>query len=276
MPHLHWLANRGYLRRHSYGQGYVFNITQTGYDRCRDFRSIDLDFIPHRYEEPSGTQLEHELLITKTAIGIYKHVRESGGIQLLRDRRFMLQQLEWIDPESGEVTYPFEKIIPDYWYMIRDENGMIIRFVEAIVGEGSPTRVRQKFREYEQWSQQPHVQRYLMNEYAQFGASEPVAEFEVHCILESKSWKHTDAWKERMTMMQTFQVEPSMQRRIWTATKDEIEKATAEGLSINNAVWHKAEDLIEKRDEWRRSRPGVRTKLLDRYMRNLDAVPLFA
>ena len=123
----------------------------------------------------------------------------------------MLRKLAWIDGDSGEESYPFEHLVPDYWYMIRDQNGMMIRFLEVIAGEDSPTRVRGKLREYQQWGQQAHVQEFLRGEYAKCGVREPRSEFQVHCILESRSWKHTDAWKERMTMMQTFQVDPLMQ-----------------------------------------------------------------
>jgi len=277
MCHLNWMANNGLLRRHSFGQGYIYNITQTGYNRCRDFKSIDLDSLPYNYIEPTGTQAEHELLITKTAVSIYQHIRETDGVELLKEGRFMLRQLEWIDPESGEITKPFEHIVPDYWYMIRDSKGlMMIRFVEAIVGEQSPTRVRQKFREYQRWSLQPHVDSFLKNEYARFGAGEPMAEYQVHCILESRSWKYSDAWKERMTMMQTFQVEPIMQGRVWTTTKEAIEEAISEGLSINHTIWHRGKDFLDKRRDWERARPGTRTRLLDSYMRSCTDHPLFA
>ena len=67
MRHLNWLSNQGYLRRHDHGDGYVFNITDTGYLRCRDIPSMDLNTIPYHYQEPTGRQANHELLITKTA-----------------------------------------------------------------------------------------------------------------------------------------------------------------------------------------------------------------
>lgn len=276
MSHLNWLSNKGYLRRHAFKQGYIYNITNTGYERCRDYRSIDLETLPYKYIEPTGTQAEHELLITKTAVSIYQHIRETKGVELLKEGRFMLRQLEWTDPESGEVTNPFEQIVPDYWYMIRDQNGLMIRFVEAIVGECSPTRIRHKFREYQQWSQQPHVESFLKGVYTKHGAREPRAEYQVHCILESRSWKYSDAWKERMTMMQTFQVDPAMQGRVWTTTKEAIEGALAEGLSINHTIWHRGKDFLDKRRDWERARPGTRTRLLDSYMRSCIAHPLFA
>ena len=276
MRHLNWLANQGYLRRHDHGDCYVFNITDTGYLRCRDIPSMDLNTIPYHYQEPTGTQANHELLITRTAIGIYQYIRQSPHVRLLSEGRFMLRQLPWVDQDTGEETYPFEHLVPDYWYMIRDQNGFMVRFLEVIAGEESPTRVRGKLREYQLWGQQRHVQQFLQSQYARFGAREPRPEFQVHCILESRSWRHTDAWKERMTMMQTFQVDPLMQGRVWTTTKEALETALAEGLSINHAIWHRGKDFLGKRTDWQRARPGTRSRLVDSYMRHIPAYPLFA
>ena len=130
--------------------------------------------------------------------------------------------------------------------------------------------------EYERWEQSPAAQQFLLDLYRSHGAKNPQPEYQVHCILESSSWKHTDAWKERMTMMQTFKVSPRTQGRVWTTTKEAMESVRAEGLSINQPIWHRGKDLLgEKRDRWLQARDGTRTRLLDSYMKTLPRYPLF-
>ena len=276
MRHLHRLHNQGFLRRHNNQPPYIFGITQNGYDRCRDFKELDPRFLPYRYKEPSGKQADHELLITKSAVGIYKYVRASPHVDLLEEGRFMLGNVEWTDPATGELTRPFEDRIPDYWYLSRDQNGFMIRFVEAFVHEESPTQIRNRLAEYYHWGRRPAVQGYLCSVYTKWGARQPRPEYQVHCILDSKNWQRSDAWKERTTMMQSFQVELAMQQRLWTTSRGAIDEADAEGRTIGDAIWHRGKDLVSKQTEWRRARPGQRSLLVDTYMRRLPTYPLFA
>ena len=92
--HLNKLANQGFLRRHDYIDGYIYNITADGYVRCRDFEDIPLDRLPYRYDEPSGTQAQHELLITKVAVGIYQHAQRSNTVKIIDEGRFCLGNIE--------------------------------------------------------------------------------------------------------------------------------------------------------------------------------------
>jgi len=269
MRHLNRLHNQGYLKRQDYDdKSYVYHITNAGYERCRDSDiGIDLSRLPYRYEEPTGRQVNHELLITKTAIAICQYLQQQKPkVRLLDHGRFGLQ---------SEAA--FEHLVPDYWYMVSDGNGLMVRFLEVIAGVESVTRIRSMFEEYERWGQREEVQRWLTERYRQHGAMQPQAEYQVHCILESRSWKHTDAWKERMTIMQTFHVHPKMQGRVWTTTKEALDTALAEGSNINHPIWHRAKDFLgETRSRWELQPAGQRTRFIDQCMRRLDTYPLFA
>jgi hypothetical protein len=268
MRHLNRLHNQGYLKQQKYDdKSYVYHITNAGYERCRDPDiNIDLIKVPYHYEEPTGRQAGHEMLITKTAIAICQYLERNPKVQLLDHGRFGLQN----EPA-------FENLIPDYWYMISDANGMMIRFVEVYAGEESPTRIRSKFEEYDRWVQREQAHDWLIRQYQRHGATQPSPEYEVHCILESRSWKHTDAWKERMAMMQTFHVNPKMQGRVWTTTKEALDTAVAEGANINHPIWHRAKDFLgEVRRRWKSQPAGQRTRFMDQCMRQLDTYPLFA
>ena len=270
MRHLNRLTNQGYLRRHDYDnnlRSYVYNITSVGYERCRDIRQIDLSRIPYHYEEPTGGHVDHELLITKTAIRICQYIEnQKPTIRLLEHGRFMLQ-----------CESIFDNLRPDYWYLDRDQNGLMVRFVEVIVGEESMTRTRNKFEEYERWGSRPEVQEWLMARYRRHGAKQPQPEYQLHCIVESRNWKHTDAAKERAVMMQTFHVSPMMQGRVWTTTKEDLESALAAGLNINHPIWHRGRDLLGRmRQRWEDQPAGQRTRFMDQCMRELPTYPLFA
>lgn len=276
MRHLHRLHNQGYLRRHNNDAPYIFGITQLGYQRCRDFKEVDPRFLAHRYKQPSGKQSDHELLITRAAVGIYKYVRSTSNVDLLEEGRFMLGNIEYADPDTGEVTYPFDDRIPDYWYVCRIDGVLYVRFVEVFMHEESPVQIRKKLEEYHRWSLRPGVKSYLNNLYSKWGAKNPRPDFQVHCILDSKSWQHTDAWKERTTMMQSFQVDVTMQKRLWTVSRGAIDETEAIGGTIGDAIWHRGRDLVSKQTEWKRSRPGERTLLVDSLMRQIPTHPLFA
>ena len=277
--HLNWLANSGYLNRHCLGdRSYVYNITNAGYERCRDKDiSADLNLIPYHYREPTGKQVQHELLITGSATSLYSCMRKNPTVSILQEWRFGLKNISVVDPESGEVLHPFEHKIPDYAYISRDSNGMMFRMVEAVRGVESMDNLKNMMVEYEQWERSRAAQLWLMNLYRDHGAQNPQPEFQVHCILESSSWKHTDQWKERMTMMQTFRVSPRTQGRIWTTTFDAIQAVKAEGLTINQPIWHRGKDLMgEKRERWLNAKDGTRTRLLDSFMQTLPTYTLFA
>lgn len=77
-------------------------------------------------------------------------------------------------------------------------------------------------------------------------------------------------------MMQTFHIHERTQVRFWTTTKEELDKAFAEKLTINHAVWHRAKDLVDKRERWREAADGTRTRLVDGFMQTLPRYPLFA
>ncbi len=269
MRHLNWLADKGYLSRHEYSgrfRSYVFNIANAGYEPCRDIRGMDLHRILYQYEEPKGTQSMHELQITETAVSIYEHVRGQTNVRVLEEGRFMLHS----EPA-------FEHLIPDYWYLQRDANGLMVRFVEMIAGEESGTRIRQMFEEYAQWWRRHEVQEFLTRLYTKHGALQPQPEFQVHCILHSRDWNHTDSWKERLAMMQTFHVDPMMQARVWCTTNDALSDALDDGQGINAPVWRRGKDLLGGvRQRWERVPTGRRTRFVDQCMRQLPTYPLFA
>lgn len=278
MRHLNWMANVGYLDRHDYKDGYLFNMVEDGFVRCRDFESIELTSIPYEYDSPDGAHIEHDLLITKMAIALYRAVRRQQNIRILEDGRYMLgSQHTWKDERTGKKYNPFANFTPDYWYMFRDEDGSMIRFVEVFVGENSGTVIQRKMKEYEAWGQSPVGQEFLRRLYRKWGALEPEPDFELHCIVDAEGWKHTDPWKERMTMMQTFHVGPWLQGRVWTATKERVDQKLAEGLGIDDQIWNRGFDLLGlRRKEWIETREkGKRTRLMDGYMRELKQHFLF-
>jgi hypothetical protein len=270
MRHLNWLADKGYLSRHEYTgrfRSYIYSMTNAGYERCRDIPTMDLSKIPYDYTEPKGKQALHELQITETAVSIYQYVRQQyPRVRILDEGRFMLRS----EPA-------FEHLVPDYWYVVSDGNGLMVRFVEVIAGEESGTRIRQMFEEYDAWKDRPEVQEFLVRTYLRHGAKQPYPEFQVHCILQSRDWNHTDSWKERMAMMQTCHVSPQMQARVWTTTNDDLSAALDDGQGINAPVWRRAKDLLgPTRQQWERVPEGRRTKFMDTCMRQLPSYPLFA
>ena len=275
--HLNWLCNKGYLIRQEDGDEYVYNITPLGYERCKDKEiGVDLAMVPYTYETPTGKRSKHEILITNTATSLYQCVSQGLPVQILKEWRFCLHNISVADPDTGEQLYPFANKYPDYMYLAKDSNGLMLRMLEAVHGVEAASDLKQMIREYELWEQTKAAQLFLTQLYSRFGAKEPKIEFQIHCILESSSWKHTDAHKERMTMMQTFQVSPKTQGRVWTTTKDAIETALGEGLSINVPIWHRGKDLMgEKRQRWQMAGKGMRTKLIDNFMRTLPTYPLF-
>ena len=172
---------------------------------------------------------------------------------------------------------PYTDIIPDYWYLCEHGDGWMIRYVEVISGEESATRVKEKLEEYQAWSKRPEIQRYLNDMYRKLRATNPLPEFELHCVVESRSFKRSDATKERSMMMQAFNVDPAMQMRVWTTTKDRLESAWTEGQTINAPIWYRAADFRGlPRQKYEQQKLGTRTAYVDRLMRQVDPHPLFA
>ncbi len=276
MSHLNWLTNNGWLRRHEYGQGTIFNITNTGNRRARDIPGIDLSFIPYTYEEPGGKHFDHDLLITKIAVSICQSIQRQQTAKFLEDGRYLLDHYEWRDTQHDESVFPFEDRKPDYWYMFKDSKGWMIRFVEVVAGERSPTKLKEKLELYETWGNRPEIQRWLKAMYAKHGATNPVPEYQIHFILSSDDWRYTEDWKERQTQQQGFQVQPVTQARLWTITNREIINALGEGRSIANARWRRGYDLVKHRSSWEGAASGERTRKVDMLMQTATTYQLFA
>lgn len=276
MQHLNWLANQGWLDRHGYNQGYIYNITESGYRRCRDIPGIDIPMLPYKYDPPSGNHAEHELEITQIAVAIMECIRTEPSVTFLEDGRFMLDRYEWLDPETGEVVRPFADRKPDYWYMFRDSKGWMIRFIEVFEGERSAKRYLEKLKQYEEWAARDDIARFLKSLYAKHGATQPQPEYQLHCIFSSDDWKYTESWKERQTQQQAFLVTPQTQARLWTTTRAAILNAEGEGLTISNARWSCGRHFVEHRSKWEDAKPMQRTRVVDMLMQNVEPTPLFA
>lgn len=279
MRHLNWMHNRGYLTRHGTERtGYTFVITNIAYERCRDDDiAVDLHHMPYKYTEPKGKHIAHDLLITKCAVSLYRCVQREPGIRILAQGRYVLDNIVVADPETGEELRPFEHMKPDYFYLSKDRNGMMMfRMLEVVYGVESIDNFRGLVEKHEEWGNSRAAQVYLTELYREHGAQNPTPEYQTHCMFETDSWKHTDEWKERTTMMQSFHVSPMMQLRLWTSTKNRLDKAVSEGLTINHNIWHRGKDLVENRERWLRAEKGSRTRLVDGWMRSLRTYPLFA
>lgn len=243
----------------------VFTITQDGYRACRDLPNIDLNQLPYSYSEPTGKQADHELLITQTAVLLYEYGTRTPGVGIVMDGRF------------GRTVPVFDKCVPDYWYVSHDANGFMFRVVEVISGVESSTDIRNMFHGWDNWWQRSDVKDFLVEVYRRLGAAAPLPEFQVHCILHSRNWKYSDAWKERLTMQQTFHVSRHLQGRVWTTTTEALSAAVDSGLGINHPVWHRGADLVGKaRDVPPESINGKHTRWFDQKMQGLAVHPLFA
>ena len=93
----------------------------------------------------------------------------------------------------------------------------------------------------------------------------------------SANMRRSDAWKERLTMMQTFFVSEEMQGRIWTTTNEALSAALDAGEGINEPIWHRGKDLIgETRDEWWEHPVKKRGRFIEQCIQKLPTYSLFA
>jgi len=171
-------------------------------------------------------QALHELQITETAVCLYEYVRQQPDIHILEEGCFMLQS-----------ERAFESLVPDYWCLTLDQNGLMFHLFEMIAGEESGTRIRGMFEEYAAWSARDEVQDFLIQLYRRWGAKEPTPESRINCILHSRDWNHTDSRKERLAWLQTLHVPPAIQGRVSTTTNDALSAAMDTGLGINHAIY---------------------------------------
>lgn len=261
------LVDRGLLRERrpvSKFDDIIFTITEDGYRYCRDLPGIDLGAIPYRYEEPTGKQADHELLITQTAVLLYEYAMTRSGLRILEDGRF------------GNEGGVFSTKIPDYRFLSEDANGKMFRIVEVVSGLESSSDIRAMFEGWDAWSQTEEAKQYLLSLYRRHGAMHPVPEFRVTCIIHSRNWKYTDAWKERLTLQQTLYVSPQLQGRVETATLDALSAAIDNDLGINHPVWHRGNDLLgDVRRRWL-SADAPHARVFDREVQQLAMYPLFA
>ena len=235
------LVEHGLLNEHKPATKFddiLFTITEEGYRLARDLPDIDLGIIPYKYEAPTGKQADHELLITETAVRLYEYAMSRRGVQILKDGRF------------GNDGGAFSTKIPDFRFLSADANGLMLHLVEVIAGSES-TDVRETFEGWDAWRRTEEAQQYLLDLYRQYGAEQPQVELRVDCIIHSRNWKYTDAWKERLVLQQSMQVSKWLQARIQTTTVTALSAAIDNGMGINHPIWHRGADLIdEHRSRW--------------------------
>ena len=236
------LVDRGLLKERTPGTKFddiIFTITEEGYRTCRDIPGTDLNSIPYQYEEPTGRQADHELLITQTAVKLYEYAMTRRGVRILKDGRF------------GNENGVFAAKIPDYHLLSEDRNGLMFRIVEVISGAQSSV-IRAMFEGWDAWRQTTEAQEYLCDLYRSHGAVTPTPELRITCIIHSRNWKYTDAWKERLALQHTMDVSPWLQARVETTTLDALSAADDHDLGINHPMWRRGRDLAgEPRRKWR-------------------------
>lgn len=222
-----------------------------------------LDKIPYHYEETNGTQSDHDLLATQTSTALYEYALTHRGVKILDDGRYH---------NEGGV---FSIKIPDGWYLKQDGNGLMFRIFEVIAGVESSTDMREMFEGWERWAELEKVKTFLTDLYIEHGAQNPEPAFELHCILQSRNWKHTDAYKERRLLaLAAEHCSEEMLNRIWSITNDALSVALDEKGDINVAGWHCGKDLIEICEELPQDDPQGRR--FDAAIRDLPTYALFA
>lgn len=248
----------------------VYLITEAGYEKCVEYPGIDLGTIPLGYQQPKGAQILHELSISELAIARYEFVRECPTAQILEEGRFSLLPRSLTESKSKDSNLGFnnvfDRLVPDYWYLKRDRQGLMFRCEEHFVGEASTTRIKEKLLEYALWARREDVRQFLLHLYRMHGAKRPQPAFEVHCVLQSRSFQCTDDDKLRATLAQTLLVPADMQGRIWTTTRQHLDEAVDTIDGFNTPVWYRGKDLMSLRGDFESVSGRERVRMISEWM----------
>jgi len=134
----------------------------------------------------------------------------------------------------------------------------------------SPVRIAEKLRNYALWAESTEPQQFLMRLYTEFGAPDPRPHFRLLVIAQNRRTGN-DAVRLRQVLKASFDLPPSVQRRLWVTTVRALEEAER----VDAPVWICGHDLTGLACHWaalpRQRRPQLLMKLTAKVPRR----PLF-
>ena len=235
--HLQTLVEVGHLDVAEYQSPFrpnVYWITDLGFERCKEHvRNVPVS-LPQRRRDSNGNHALHELLITETAVSVQESIRRCPDLEFLWEERFGFHRVP-----------SFDELRPDYMFLFRCPQGLMMCPVEVFSGEDSTTRIREKMQKYAIWAETAAAENFLLTVYRHFGSPKPRPEFRLLCITQNRNLTRSDATRERQVLGATFCVPQLMQQRVWTTTNAALLTA-----SIDGPIWHRAKDLVNVRAQW--------------------------
>jgi hypothetical protein len=206
----------------------VYSLTQKGLHAIYEHEDSDFDALRQlRRRSPTGSHFLHELLITEVAVSLTEAVHPRSDLSLPWEERF------------GLIGTPaFTDLIPDYAFLLKQTQALLVCFVEVISGEDSPTRIGQKLTEYANWSVNPVTREFLTDLYRRHGAENPRLQYRLLLVAHDRR-STSDRGRIRQILWQTLSLPQPMRQRIWIASVAELGGAP----SIDAPLWIRAKDM---------------------------------
>jgi hypothetical protein len=132
----------------------------------------------------------------------------------------------------------FRDIIPDYAFLFACGGGMLACLAEVLSGEESTKRIEEKLKKYESWEKTAEAQDFLTTIYRWFGARDPRPYFRALFVVQNRRTGN-DNVRLRQLVRITLSLPPTIQRRVWIATVQDLETAS----SVNAPIWICGQDL---------------------------------
>jgi len=213
-----------------------------------------------RVKLSSGSHLMHELLITDFAVSVAEAARQRAGVQILWQERF------------GLVGDPaFRNLVPDFAFLFRSREGLLVCLLEVSSGEQSSVRIREKLQQYADWSTSSEGILFLTNRYRAHGAREPRPEFRLLFVVQNRL-SGRDHIRLRQVFNEAMHFPNSMLPRTWGTTIADLSAAAG----VDDPVWSCGSDLVPFIPRWSGARLQNRGRIIQTLLTRLPRHRLFA
>lgn len=193
----------------------------------------------HSQEGYSVDHVLHEIFITEFLLGVREEVDRRADLELLTvQRRSLSRHPAFRVNLKGKAT----RLIPDALFLFRQNpGGMCCCLMEIDTGTMNRRQLAAKYRRYEAWANSHAGQKYLVDLYRRYGASDPRPTFRVLFVAQGRAGQDDD--RRLLELIDIARQAPGcICGRCWFTTVKAIREQQRGSSGLASSIWVRGRD----------------------------------
>ena len=233
-PYVYYATNRG------------VELVRKVYERLGVRRTLadpdDVKATGHAFDS-----ILHELMLTEFGLALQCATDSKEDLELAySERRFFRRDRQLKYVANGRS----HKVIPDFGFLVRVKKPTIARlrgsgpvgllhFLEWDNGTMSLARIREKYQQYQAWSESGQGTEQLVHMFRRHGLPPDSPNFRLLVVAHNKDRQGRDSERMVDLLGEAIELKAAMRDRIWLTTAEQLK---GDSVSLNSPLWLRARD----------------------------------